>query len=471
MIEADQKEAYRLLHDGILAFSKAEQQGIRIDLEYCKKTKAILSKKIKKLTAEFESTKFYRHWKHANRGKKPNINSNQQLAWFLYKIKKLKPAKITKSGQGATSEEALENLNLPEIKTLIRIRKYKKLRDTYLAGFMKEQVNGYIHPHFNLHITRTYRSSSNAPNFQNIPKRDKEAQKICRRALFPRPGHLLLEVDYSGIEVCVSACYHKDPMMIKYIKNPESDMHRDMAQEIFFLNNFDKSISGHSLLRSAAKNGFVFPQFYGDYYKNCAHSLACSWGDLPEKGYWKNGQGIEIASVGGVDPIYLSDQLISNGVKSLRHFTSHIKKIEKHFWQSRFPVYARWKKKWYSEYLKNGYIDMLTGFRCHGPMGRNDATNYPIQGSAFHCLLWSFIELQKLLTKGKYKTKLIGQIHDAMVLDVHPDELEDIAKLLNYVMIDQLMKTWKWIIVPLSIEIDIGAVDGSWAELKPYNQN
>lgn len=461
MIQATQKDAYRLFHEGIQAFARAEQQGIRIDLDYCKRTTEELTERIEDLEQNFQKTKFYRHWKHATQGK-PNINSNSQLGWFLYKIKKIKPPKKTVTGQGSTDEETLESLNIPEVLDLLQMRKLKKLRDTYLKGFINEQADGFIHPNFNLHTARTYRSSSDSPNFQNIPKRDKEAQEICRNALYPRKGYQLLEVDYSSIEVCISACYHHDPTMIKYIEEPSSDMHGDMAEQIFKLGKLDKSIPGHSTLRSAAKNGFVFPQFYGDYYGNNAVTLATTWGGLPENRRWRKGQGTEVGSA------HLSDHLIKNGMKSLSDFTEHIKHIEHDFWTNRFKVYNRWKKTWFKRYQKNTYIDLLTGFRCYGPMSRNDATNYPIQGSAFHCLLWSFIELDKVLRYRKFKTRLIGQIHDAIVLDVHPAELQDVAVLLQEIMVDKLKAHWEWIIVPLAIEMDVGPVDGSWNTLEPF---
>ena len=128
-------------------------------------------------------------------------------------------------------------MGIPELDNLLRIRKLKKVRDTYLEGFLREQVNGYIHPFFNLHLVRTYRSSSDHPNFQNIPKRDKEAMNIVRRAIFPRPGHQLLELDYSGLEVRIAACYHKDKTMLRYIGDPHSDMHGDMAKQIFIIDD------------------------------------------------------------------------------------------------------------------------------------------------------------------------------------------------------------------------------------------
>lgn len=452
------KEAYALLHKGILALNRAEEQGIRIDLDYCYRKEKELTEQIQEIESRLFSTNFYKHWKHSLGGKKPNINSDDQLAKFLYQTKKYQPVKYTESGKGSTDEEALKGLGVSEIDDLLKMRKLRKLRDTYLKGFVKEQVNGYLHPHFNLHIARTFRSSSNAPNFQNIPKRDEEAKKITRKALYPRPGHQLLAVDYGGIEVRIAACYNHDDTMIQYIKNPESDMHGDMAQQIFML---DDQPEGFKTLRNSAKNGFVFPQFYGDYFGNNAYSMACDWGQLP-KGKWKNGQGIQIGDQS------LSDHLIKNNIKSIDSFTEHIKHIEKDFWERRFPDYAQWKDKTWAEYQKRGYVDMLTGFRCKGLMSYNDVTNYPIQGTAFHCLLWSFVELDRILRKKKMKTRIIGQIHDEMVIDVYPPELHDLIDLLYKIMTKRIRKHWKWIIVPLAIEVDLGDIDASWNDMEPY---
>jgi len=463
-IKATQKDAYRLLHEGVLAFSRAERQGLRIDLEYCRKTQKKLTQQIKNLEKELFQTKFYKDWKKSLGGKRPNINSNSQLGDYLYKTKGIEPPKTTPTGQGSTDKESLTQLDIPEIKDLLRMRKLKKLRDTYLKGFMKEQVDGFIHPHFNLHRARTFRSSSSAPNFQNIPKRDSEAQEICRRALYPRKGFQLLEVDYSGIEVCISACYHKDPTMIKYIKDPESDMHGDMAKQIFGVENFDRTRKGHDMLRSAAKNGFVFPQFYGDYYGNNAYDLAIKWGELPEDRRWRKSDGVEIE-----DGYTLGEHLIKRNLQGLDSFTEHIKQIEDDFWGRRFRVYNEWKKSWYKQYKKDLYIEMLTGFRCHGPMSENDATNYPIQGTAFHCLLWSFIKMDKVLRAKKMKSRVIGQIHDSIVLDVHPKELDRVLSLLRTVMIDKLKQHWPWIIIPLDIDADLSPVDESWQEMEAYD--
>lgn len=223
-------------------------------------------------------------------------------------------------------------------------------------------------------------NSSNDPNFQNIPIRDEEIGPLCRNVIVPRLGHRILEADFKAIEVGISACYNKDTNLLKYVRDFSTDMHRDMAQQIFIIDKFDKKIQAHSHLRKAAKNGFVFPQFYGDYYKNNAIHLAEKWCGLPE-GKWKSGQGMDMI---GWEPkfnkFHISDHLINKGITSFDKFTDHIKEIENHFWTKRFPAYARWKDRWYTDYLKKGYVDLYTGFRCYGPMSKNDATNYPVQG-------------------------------------------------------------------------------------------
>jgi DNA polymerase I-like protein with 3'-5' exonuclease and polymerase domains len=463
-------DAYNLLHYGILALSKAEQQGMRVDIDYVQKKMTELTIKIDKLEAEFKDTNFFKHWEHSSKTT-VNIDSNFQLGHFLYNVKKLTPPKLTDAGKGSTDEESLLQLNIPELNLLLERDKLKRLRDVNLDGFAREQVNGYIHPFFNLHLVRTFRSSSDSPNFQNIPKRDEESMQICRRALYPRPGHQFLEIDYSGLEVRIAACYHKDTTMLKYITNPESDMHRDMAQQLFMIDKFDKN--AHNILRQAAKNGFVFPEFYGDYFKNCAINMACNWGKLPQ-GKWKAGQGIPLPE--GT----LSDHFISKGIKELGEikksngkyvvtgFMKHVKDIEADFWGNRFQEYAEWKERWYNVYRKHGYLDTLTGFRCSGVMGKNDTINYPVQGSAFHCLLWSFIELDQRLFHKNMDTKLVSQIHDSIILDVNPAELNFVTRLAKRVTCVLLPQAWEWIIVPLDIEMELCEIDAPWSEKKKF---
>jgi DNA polymerase-1 len=452
-------EAYKLFHEGTLAFARAEQQGIQVDLDIVQRKIFHITRKMERFEEKFKETDFFKHWEHTKKGK-VNINSGTQLGHFLYDIKKIKPAKLTETGKGATDEDSLKQLNIPELNLLLEKTRYKKPLDV-LRGFEREQVDGYIHPFFNLHLVRSFRSSSTNPNFQNIPVRDEEVMQICRGALFPRPGHQLLEIDFKSIEVTINACYNKDTTLVKYVSNPASDMHRDMTKQIFLVDNFDKE--KHNILRQATKNGFVFPEFYGDYYKNCASNLVCNWGKLPE-GKWSRGQGIKLDE----GPFTLSDHLISKGINSYGEFENHLKKIERDFWDNRFPEYAEWKDRWWKTYQKYGYIDLLTGFRCSGLMGKNDCINYPGQGTAFHCNLWAFIDLDKIIQSQKWDTRLIGQIHDSLILDVNPNELKHVVRVVKRVTCEDLPKAWKWIIVPLSVDMELAPIDKSWADKEKY---
>jgi DNA polymerase I len=449
------EDAYKLFHQGILALADAERHGLRIDVDYIRNKKQEITDNIQKLENEFYESKFCIDWKRSIKGQ-INIYSPVQLGEFLYDVKKLKVGKQTASGRGATDEEALQQLNIPELNILLQIKKLKKVRDTYLDSFEREQVDGYMHPFYNLHLVRTFRGSSDSPNFQNIPKRDKEAMDICRKAIYPRPGHQLIEIDYKQLEVRISACYNKDKKLIADIT--EGDMHRDMAIEIFKLQNFNKQEPSHSVLRNATKNGFVFPQFYGDYYKNCARNLAVNWGQLPQTRKWKNDDGIVF------EDRHLGGYLIEQGFKNLDAFTEHIRKIEDDFWNRRYPVYNKWKEDWWKEYQKKGYMDTKTGFRFQGIMKKNDVINYPVQGSAFHCLLWSLIEGTKAQKKEHWDSYIVGQIHDSIILDVHPDELDHVSKVMRCIMCHDVRKYWEWIIVPLDIDIEVHPIDGSWAD-------
>lgn len=457
-VQAATIHAYQLFHDGILALARAERQGIRIDAEYCERKRRHIERKIEYYQKKLEATKLYRRWQRIY-GAKINIHSNHQLARILYQVLKIQPPKLTeKSEMGATDEEALEQIDIPELKILLQIRKLAKIKETYLGAFIRERnEDGYIHPFFNLHTVRTYRSSSEAPNFQNIPKRDKESFRICRRALFPRPGHMLVGMDFSALEVMVSCCYHKDPVMLNYVWDKKSDMHLDMAKQIFMFDNLSKDIPAHKLLRQAAKNGFVFPQFYGDYYANNAKGLA-DWVKLPQS-RWKPGMGIELP-----DGTHISDHLIKNGIKSFDTFVKHIKVVENDFWNNRFKVYNAWRKSWVQKYRKHGNFKMLTGFTCSGVMRKNEIINYPIQGTAFHCLLFTFIQLDKIMREENWESRLIGQIHDEIIMDVHPDEFAHIEQTTHRIVREELPRTWNWINVPLEIEVENYGVDRPWVK-------
>jgi DNA polymerase I-like protein with 3'-5' exonuclease and polymerase domains len=264
----------------------------------------------------------------------------------------------------------------------------------------------------------------------------------------------LVEVDFKGAEVCVGACYHKDPAMIDYINDPAKDMHRDQAALIWKMRKSEIPKD----MRYLAKSNFVFAEFYGSWYKNCAPAL---WdGSKPEwLEHLKRKTGI--SELGEC-------RLPENGTffdPVPGTFEHHLYEIEKDFWGRRFRGYADWKKSWYAEYQGRGYFDMLTGFRCAGVYSKNEAVNYPIQGAAAHCLLWALIELNDSLRKHKMRSLIVGTIHDSMLLDCTEAELADVIARVNRLITKSLPRAWPWIIVPLSVEVE-GSRE-TWFDKKP----
>jgi hypothetical protein len=255
------------------------------------------------------------------------------------------------------------------------------------------------------------------------------------------------------------ACvYTQDPKLI--YDTLHGDMHKDMAIELYMLNSLDKHHDGEKNLRQGGKNGFVFPQFYGDYYGNCAPNLL-KWAKM--------------ATLKDETPAltHLSDKglvkLDKKGkVKNYDKFTEHVKHVEDMFWNERYKTYNKWKDSTWKKYQRTGYIDMYTGFHCSGIMNKKDVNNYPFQGSAFHCLLKTFIEVDKIQQQEKWDSRLVCQIHDELTLDTHPDELKNVAQTIQRVATKDLPEIWPWINIELEVEADVTGVDKSWAEKEFY---
>ena len=460
---ANEVAAYKLLHQGRLALARAERHGLRVDVDYCRRKSDELQVDIRRLDKELRDSNLGKLWRQRFVDR-TNYNSNQQIASVIAHLVPDEKLERTKKGRVSTTEAALKATGHPDVEILLKKRKAEKVRNTYFTQFLREQVDGWIHPFYNLHMVVTYRSSSSNPNFQNIPYRDPETMRVCRRAFFPRKGHQLLSVDYSGLEVSIAACYHKDPTMLAYLNDPESDMHADQADELFFANQKEwGKTPEYKTLRYAAKNGFVFPQFYGDYYVNCAKNLACNWGQLPDSGTWMRGQGLPLPN-----GTHLAEHLARQRIRSLDDYTDFVERVQEDFWGNRFPVYDRWRKRFWRRYQQRGFIDMLTGFRCSGVIERNKCVNYPVQGAAFHCLLWTAIQLDRIQHQEGWRSRLVGQIHDQVLFDVHPAELDHVGRTIQRVSCEELLKAWSWIIVPLSVDAEIGAVDGPWSEMEDY---
>lgn len=458
IVKATSVDANKLMLDAALVFSKMEENGIRVDVDYCQKTTRHLERQIARIDKQLLDSDVYVQGRQAY-GSKFNF-TDDQLRKVLFDVMGFTPVAYTDKEKTKPSMAAvhLQELKIPALEMRIRKKKLEKVKDTYLANFMKEAVDGIMHPFFDLHKVITFRSSSSAPNFQNIPNRDPEIQKLCRQALIARPGRRLCCIDFSGVEVRIGTAYHKDPMMIKYIEDPTTDMHRDMAKEIYLIDDelwdwiSEDAPKSAKRIRHSGKNEFVFPEFYGDWYKSCAQNL------------WNSAhQETHVLPDGTPLFKYLAED---HKIKTLSQFEDHMESVEHAFWHDRFPVYNEWKDAWYAEYCKKGYFDTLTGFRCQGIMSKNDATNYPTQGSAFHCTLFSAIEVQKVIDENNLKSQLIGQIHDEVILDMDEDERPRLQREIKDIMTNRLREQWKWINVPIDVEIEITPINGSLYEKK-----
>ncbi len=247
-------------------------------------------------------------------------------------------------------------------------------------------------------------------------------------------------------------------MLIKYVTDLTTDMHRDMSMSLFFLTQDEVSKD----TRDHVKNKFVFPEFYGSYYISCAPAL------------WEASERFDLKTVSGRP---LKEHLRRHGITELGKcdqeipprkgtFEYHVKKVERDFWDKKFPVYAQWKDDWFRLYQRQGGVNTLTGFRLEGVFAKNDIINYPIQGSSFHCDLWSIIKLQNWINKNRMKTKIIAEIHDSMLADCPVDEVDDFIAEAKQIIEHDLPEHWKWIIVPMNVEIAASPVNGSWSEKK-----
>jgi DNA polymerase-1 len=451
-------DAYKLFHDGTLALSQVETNGIRIDLDYLDDTIRSVGAKIRTLEGELESDSVFRIWRKRF-GDRMKLGSRQQLEQVVFgELGYPRVKGLTQSGREQADESAFDHVDLPFVKQYFKMEKLKKARNTYLAGILREvDENGFLHPVFNLHLVMSYRSSCDSPNFQNIPVRLEMIRDIIRRCFIPRKGHQIVEFDFKGIEVGISCCYHKDPTLIKYVEDKSTDMHGDTAQQLFFMTK--DQIKRHKDSRHVAKNRFVFPQFYGDFYVSCARNI---WEEMHKLGLKVDGVPMEehlrangITSLGDCDP----EQKPVRGT-----FEYHVKTIEDSFWNDRFPVYTEWKRRTWDKYQTTGYVKFHTGFVCAGVYRRNQVLNLAIQGSAFHCLLWCLIKLQRWLVKNNMRSRIVGQIHDSMICDVHEDELDRVIAKARQIMAVDLPKAWSWILVPLEVEVEVAPPGASWLD-------
>lgn len=468
MIKAASPAAYKLLHEGTIALSHVEAAGIRVDVEYLERQLSRIEGRITKLETKLRETEVYRLWRREY-GSKTKLGAPGQLGHILFNVlkhpckhwnEKIVDGKVVKRTPKADEATIMELADdEPFIKPYLKIKKLKSASRKFLKGLRKETCNGFLHSVYSLNLAKTYRSVCDSINFQNLPVRDKEMAKQVRSCFIARDGHRIVEIDFSQIEVRVACCYNHDPRLITYVSDETKDMHRDMAAQCYMLKTDEVSKDA----RYCAKNKFVFPEFYGSTYNNCTISL------------WDAIDALKLE----VDDVSLKDHLAKKGIikrgkcefgkdPKSGTFEAHIAAVEKDFWGNRFKVYNDWKRSWYEKYLRTGGIDFLNGFRIEGVWTRNEIVNSPIQGSAFHCLLWALIRLVRETFRYKWRSRVVGQIHDSIVADVHEDELEDFIEVASHYMTEALMKHYKWLCVPIKVDVEVAPSGRSWFDKEKW---
>lgn len=349
-----------------------------------------------------------------------NLNSTQQLGDVLFDKLQLPHGKKTARGY-STSAEVLEGLQdiAPEVITpLLRYRQLTKLNSTYVEGLLRlTDATGRVHSTFDQVATATGRISSSEPNLQNIPVRTEEGKEI-RQAFLPRAGWVLLDADYSQIELRLMAHFSGDHALVEAFRTGQ-DVHARTASEIFDvpLDEVD------STLRSRAK-AVNFGLIYGI-------------------------SGFGLAKNTGVSR------------QEAQEF------INRYF--AKYPGVKGFMDSAAEDGQHNGYALTLMGRRRYLPelksdkavvreFGKRAAMNTPVQGTAADIIKLAMVRVDEALRREGLKSRLILQVHDELLLECPPEEVEKAGKLLKDAM-EHVIE----LRVPLLAEVHQGM---NWAEAK-----
>lgn len=358
---------------------------------------------------------------YAETGKEFNINSPKQLGTVLFEDLKLPHYKKTKSGY-STNVEVLEKLRTykPEIiEPILYYRQIKKLKSTYADGLLKviSPDDGRIHTTFKQTHTLTGRLSSAEPNLQNIPVRQ-ELGKELRKFFVPKKGYVLIDADYSQIELRVLAHISGDETLINAFLDGK-DIHALTASKVFGVPL--EKVTGELRKRAKAVN-------FGIVYGIGAFSLA---GDI------------------GVSR------------KEAKEY------IDGYF--AKYPDVKKYMDETVAAAKKDGFVTTLLGRRRYIPeitspkaqirkFGERVAMNTPIQGSAADIIKKAMIDTEKSLAEAGLVSRLILQIHDELIVEAPENEAEKSAQIL----IQSMENAYK-MLVPLSVDAHIGK---NWFEAK-----
>ena len=354
-------------------------------------------------------------------GESFNINSTKQLGVILFEKLGLPAAKKTKTGY-STDVEVLEGLldKHPMIEKLLEYRQLLKIRSTYIDGMINviSPVTGKVHSKLNQAGTTTGRLSSTDPNLQNIPIKTENGRKI-RKAFVPSSDdYVLVDADYSQIELRVLAHISGDEKFIDaFVKN--EDIHTRTASEVFNVPIDEVT----SLLRNRAK-AVNFGIVYG-----------------------------------------ISDYGLSRDLKIPKKEAKIY--IENYF--SRYPNVKQYMDDIVAHAKENGYTTTLLNRRRYVPeilsrnaiqraAGERIAMNTPIQGSAADIIKIAMIKVFKELKERKLKSKLILQVHDELLVETHKSEIEEVKQIVK-----KSMEGAMDLRVPLTADVSTGS---NWFDAK-----
>jgi len=351
-------------------------------------------------------------------GFKFNLNSPIQLREVLFVNLKLPKKKLTRKGEPSTDVEVLSALSKihPVPEKLLEFRGLSKLKSTYVDALPKiiNAETGRIHTSFNQVGTSTGRISSSDPNLQNIPIKTEEGRRI-RQAFVPPNGFLLLSADYSQIELRLLAHFSGDESLRQAFL-AGSDIHNRTASEIFGVS--EEMVSPE--MRRLSKN-------------------------------------INFGIIYGISAFGLSKQL-GTSISAAKHY------MDEYF--SRYRKVKQCMEEFIKEAQDKGYATTILGRRRHIPelesndratrgFGERAAINTPIQGSAADIMEIAMIKIYEKFRKG-FKTKMILQVHDELLFEVHRDELEKVSNIVT----NEMESPWK-LSVPLRVDVGVGK---NWAE-------
>ncbi len=361
-----------------------EISGIKVDTKKLREFSDMLDTTIKDLTSEI--------YEYA--GEEFNINSPKQLGVILFEKLGLKSSKKTKSGY-STNIEVLEKLrnSHPIIEPIITYRQFTKLKSTYCDGLLAviDKQTERVHSQFKQTVTLTGRISSTEPNLQNIPTRTALGREMRKMFVAENDGYVLVDADYSQIELRVLAHIANDRTMIDAFINDE-DIHSVTASQV--LGKPTDEVTPEERSRAKAVNfGIVYG--IGDF--GLAQDLKISVKDAREyiAGYLKKYSGVK--------------EYMEN-IKSRAQADGYVKTL-----MNRIR---------YIPELKS------TNHNIHS-FGERVALNTPIQGTAADIIKLAMVRVHKRLKKERLSSKLILQVHDELIVEAPIAEEEQVCLILK----------------------------------------